>query len=125
MSETTALGIAAVARALAQQRGPTAEDRAIQAGIDAAMRGVIAEQVDPSEGRVKNPTEQRIPPHLMGKSPAPLGHLGNELLVIPRERGFAKEVPITSPSAKGSMVDNAIERLANSALPHGKESKAG
>ena len=54
-------GIAAVARALAKQRGPTDEDRRIQAGIDAAMRGVIAEQTDTSEGRVKNPTDQRIP----------------------------------------------------------------
>ena len=125
MSETTALGIAAVARALAQQRGPTEEDRAIQRGIDAAMRGVIAEQTDTSEGRVKNPTAQRIPPHLMGKSREPLPHFGNELLVIPPKWGFAPEIPITSPSAKGSMVDEAIERLANSALPHGRESKAG
>ena len=45
--------------------------------------------------------------------------------MIPRERGFAPEVPITSPSAKGSTVDDAIERLANSALPHGRESRAG
>jgi hypothetical protein len=116
MSETTALGIAAVARALAQQRGPTDEDRRIQAGIDAAMRGVIAEQTDTSEGRVKNPTDQRIPPHLMGKSREPLGHLGNELLVIPRERGFAPEVPITSPLPKGSFIEGVVNRMVDNAL---------
>lgn len=119
MSETTALGIAAVARALAQQRGPTEEDRRIQDGINKTMAQVIA---DP----VKNPTDQSIPPHLLsGKPREPLPHLGNELLVIPRERGFAPEVPITSPSAKGSMVDDAIKTLADAALPHGRESKAG
>jgi hypothetical protein len=86
MSETTALGIAAVARALAQQRGPTEEDRRIQDGINKTMAQVIA---DP----VKNPTDQSIPPHLLsGKPREPLPHLGNELLVIPRERGFAPEV---------------------------------
>jgi hypothetical protein len=41
MSDSTAVGIAAVARALAQQMGPSAEDRAIQDGIDATMRDVI------------------------------------------------------------------------------------
>ena len=42
MSETTALGMAAVARALAQQRGPTEEDRRIQDGINKTMAQVIA-----------------------------------------------------------------------------------
>lgn len=55
MSETTALGIAAVARALAQQRGPTAEDRRIQEGITKTMRAVVAEQTDTSPSRIKNP----------------------------------------------------------------------
>jgi hypothetical protein len=49
MSESTAVGIAAVARAMAQQMraegGPA--DRAIQAGIDATMRAVTADRYNP------------------------------------------------------------------------------
>ena len=77
----------------------------------------MAEQTDPSEGRIKNPTAQRIPPHLMGKSPEPLGHLGNELLVRPK--GWVEPTSVRTPPGQ-----DAIERLANAALPHGRESKA-
>lgn len=52
----------------------------------------------------------------MGKPREPLGHFGNELLVIPRGRGFAPEIPLVSPSAKGSMVDDVIGALCDQAL---------
>ena len=40
---TNDVALAAMAAALAQQMRPSEEDRRIQAGIDAAMRGVMAE----------------------------------------------------------------------------------
>ncbi len=85
---TNDVALAAMAAALAQQMRPSEEDRRIQAGIDAAMRGVIAEQIDPDPTRVKNPTAQGIPPHLQANRPKPPPGTGLEhaLLVIPPKR---------------------------------------
>ena len=78
---TSDVGLAAIARALAASIAPTDEERRIQAGIDATMRGVIA---DPR----KDPTAQGIPPHLLANRPKPPPGTGLEhaLLVIPPKR---------------------------------------
>ena len=89
---TSDVGLAAIARALAQSMGPTDEERRIQAGIDATMRAVIA---DP----VKDPTSQRIPDHLLTNQPKRQQGMGLEqaLLVIPPKRGWADPAPLASP----------------------------
>ena len=74
------VGLAAIARALTIA-GPTDEERRIQAGIDATMRGVIA---DPR----KDPTAQGIPPPSPDQSAKAATGTGLEhaLLVIPPKR---------------------------------------
>ena len=78
---TSDVGLAAIARALAQSLAPTDEERRIQRGIDATMKAVIA---DP----VKDPTSQRIPDHLLTNQPKRQQGMGLEhaLLVIPPKR---------------------------------------
>ncbi len=119
MSTTSDVGLAAIARALAQSMRPTEEDRRIQAGIDAAMRGVIAEQTSTDPTRIKNPTAQRIPEHLLTNQPKPPQlDLSQALLVIPPKRGsgWAEAAPLSSPPGQ-----ETIERIANALAPHGPE----
>ncbi len=117
---TSDVALAAMAAALTQQMRPTEEDRRIQAGIDATMRGVIAEQVDPDPTRVKNPTTQRIPEHLLTNQPKPPQGTGLDqaLLVIPPKRGtgWVDAAPLSSPPGQ-----ETIERIANALAPHGPE----
>ena len=81
---TNDVALAAMAAALTQQMRPSEEDRRIQAGIAAAMRGVIAEQVSIDPTRVKNPTTQRIPDHLLTNRPKPRQTTGLEhALLVP------------------------------------------
>ena len=109
---TTDIAMANLGRALA--RKPTAEELEIARGIDATIRAVAADRY--------NPVHRPASPTVTVQSGVQTKQ-ANELLVRPK--GWVEPTPITSPSAKGSMVDNAIERLANSALPHGRDSRAG
>jgi hypothetical protein len=107
MSDSTAVGIAAVARACAEQMGPSAEDRAIQAGIDATMRDVI-------KTRSYNPVL---------REPSPTVTVQSGVRVepgAPLARGWAEPPPLALPAGQ-----DAIERMTNAALPHGRTREKG
>jgi hypothetical protein len=104
-----AIAIANLARGLAQPSAGEIEDAArLQAGIDAAMRGVIASPYNP------NRLEQAAKVGVAGAVPAALG------APLARGTGWAEARPLALPAGQ-----DAIERLVNAVLPHGPESKAG
>jgi hypothetical protein len=102
MSDSTAIGIAGVARAMAEQMRETDEDRAIQAGIARTMRDVI---------RDRCPTAQQ---------PMPTVSVANAPRVVdadaPRGTGWRDPAPLASPSAPGSSTERAIAALTDHAL---------
>jgi hypothetical protein len=105
MSDSTALGIAAVARACAEHMRGTREERSIQAGIDATMREVIAT-------RGYNPVM---------REPSPTVTVASGVKVEPgaplaRGTGWAQEVPLAPPVKPGSMEDRVIGAMIDQAL---------
>jgi hypothetical protein len=104
---TEAIAFANLGRALA--RKPTEEEREIQRGIDATIRAVAADRY--------NPVHQPASPTVTVQSGVQTKQ-ANELLVRPK--GWVEPVPLAVPPGQ-----DAIERLANAALPHGRESRAG
>jgi len=105
-SGTTAVGVAAMANALSQQMRQDNDpaDRAIQAGIDAAMRGVVKDTFN----RAPSP----ILPKVTVSGAAPV----KEGIPLARGTGWAKEVPLVSPMPKGSFVEGVIGGMIDNAL---------
>ena len=88
---------------LAQPTAGEAEDAArLQAGIDASMRGVIADRY--------NPTVREASPKVCVVGAVPVSS-GAPLV---RGTGWAAERPLAMPPGQA-----AIERLVNAELPHG------
>ncbi len=103
MSTTSDVGLTAIARALRAVDAANEEDRRIQAGIDAAMRGVIAEQVSVDPTRIKNPTAPTHPPFTNQPKP-PQGTGLDQALLVPdhRNEGAAGQDPrrLADPQVK-------------------------
>jgi hypothetical protein len=109
--ETEAIAIANLARGLGQPSAGEAEDaRRIQAGIDVAMREVIA-----SAGHNPNRIDAPAKVGIAGAVPvAPSPPLTG------RGTGWQEPGPLASPPGQ-----DVIERLVNASLPHGAGSLAG
>jgi hypothetical protein len=111
---TEDVALARMGFALAPQ--PTAEELAIQEGIDRTMRDVIGDRYNPV---------LRAPSLKVAVQSGVQTTQATELLVTPPTRwGWAKEIPVTSPPGQ-----DVIERMVNAALPHGpdymREKKGG
>ena len=72
MSNSTAIGIAKVAAAMTElmQRNTSPADRAIQAGIDECMRGVIRQQTSQDPELAEVPNLARLRHRTQGRAPA-------------------------------------------------------
>lgn len=87
---------------------PTAEELAIQQGIDRTMRDLIADRY--------NPVLREASPTVTVQSGVRTTQ-ATELLVTPqRGTGWAREIPLASPPGQ-----DVIERLANTMQPHGPQ----
>ena len=90
-------------------------DRAIQAGIDQAMRDEIRVQTSMDPGARKCPTDQPNPPQL-GQRPAPEPDYGGPFCVVPsKRRGWQPEHPIRPPIEPGSLAEKVVERMIDQA----------
>jgi hypothetical protein len=121
MSESTAIGIAKVAAAMSEmmQANASPADRAIQAGIDECMRGVIRAQTSQSPNALKCPTH--LPDGVGPRRPAQDPDFGGPLCVVPsKRRGWQQEReigPVVKPESMEArvmdrMIDNACGPLA-------------
>jgi hypothetical protein len=99
---TADLGFVAIGKAAAR---PTTEQE-IQAGIDAAMRGVIADRWNPNALRR---------PDKVGVTNAPN--------VVTAGRGWQEECPLEPVVKPGSMEERVISQMIDAALPPGGEKK--
>ena len=98
MSDSTgAVGAMRVAQALTEQARQDANpaDRAIQAGIDATMRAVIADHIRGA-----------------GPSASPRSAIAEPV----RGTGWQKETPLVSPVPKGSFIEGVIGGMIDHAL---------
>src|SRR5262245_61065354 len=97
---TAELGMVAVGRAAAQQ--PTEQE--IQAGIDAAMRGVIAD-------RWTNPNALRAPEKVK---------VANAVQIADEQpkaaRGWVEPAKLESPMPKGSFIEGVVGGMIDRAL---------
>ncbi len=126
---STAIGIARVAAAMTElmQRNASPADRAIQAGIDECMRGVIRAQTSQDANALKCPTAQGpgTGPRVERK-PEP-GDLSKALLITPAGRGWRepKELgPVVQPgSMEERVLDGMIDNALGPALPKPKAEK--
>jgi hypothetical protein len=97
-------GYVAVGRAASRQ--PTEAE--IQRGIDAAMRGVIAD-------RWTNPNALRAPDNVKVAN-APV------VVTAGEGRGWQKEKALESPMPKGSFIEGAVGGMIDAVAPHGSGS---
>ena len=86
----------------------TEEERRVQAGIDATIRAVAADRY--------NPVWQPASPRVTVQS----GVKVDPGLPLDRGTGWREEAPLGIPPGQ-----EAIERLVNAMLPHGRDSRAG
>lgn len=119
--ETEAIAIANMTAGLAQpSEGEAADAARIQRGIDATMRGVIADRYDPT---------RREPAPTVTVAGAMRMKDGGELNIIPRSGGWAEPRPIESPVPKGSFVEGVIggmiDRTLGPAVPAAKPEAGG
>ena len=96
--DSTAVGIMNVARALSQQMQPTEEERRIQAGISATMAEVIKHDA-------RHNVHDR--PSILPSDAKPMGSVGST-------NGWRDAAPLAPPPGQ-----DLIERLVDTALPHG------
>ena len=130
MSDSTAIGIARVAAAMTElmQRNASPADRAIQAGIDECMRGVIRAQTSQLPNALKCPTAQDAG---TGRSGPNVNPFDTRLLVTPPTRGSGWQEPkelgpvVTPGSMEERVLDRMIDNALGPALPKPKAEKDG
>lgn len=133
MSDSTAIGIARVAAAFTEKMRAYASpaDKAIQAGIDECMRGVIKAQTSMDPNALKNPTG--LGPGTgprQERKPEP-GDLSKALLIVPAKRsgGWQQEHelgPVVKPdSMEARVLDRMIDNALGPAVPKTAAPKAG
>jgi hypothetical protein len=96
-------------RGVAFQRQAGADDAVLQAGIDAAMREVVARPYNPNALR---------PPDKVGIANAPV------VVTAGEGRGLVEPKELELVVRPGSMADRAISNLIDEALPPGAEKNA-
>jgi hypothetical protein len=127
--DSTAIGIARVAAALTEmmQSHASPADRAIQAGIDDCMRGVIKAQTSQDANALKCPTAQGPGTGRRVERPPEPGDLSKALLITPAGRGLpAGRGPVVTPgSMEERVLDRMIDNALGPALPKAAGPKAG
>ena len=129
MSDSTAIGIAKVAAAMAElmHRRTSPEDEAIQAGIRATMREVIRQQTSQDPNLLKCPTAIGPGPGRRQEPKREFGDLSRALL-SPAGRGWQEPREIGPPIEPGSVaekIQNALIDQACGPLKPKAEPKAG
>lgn len=114
---STAIGIARVAAAMTElmQRNASPADRAIQAGIDECMRGVIRQQTSQDPNMLKCPTALGPGTGPRVERPREFGDLSRALM-SPAARGWQEPREVGPVVTPGSMEERVLDRMIDNAL---------
>lgn len=126
MSNSTAIGIAKVAAAMTElmQRNTSPADRAIQAGIDECMRGVIRQQTSQDPNLLKCPTSLGSGTGRRVERPREFGDLSRALM-SPAARGWQEPREVEPPIKPGSVAEKVQNALIDQACGPLKPKAAG
>jgi hypothetical protein len=104
--ETGAVGLARIGHIMGAGREQTAEELAIQAGIDATMRAVVSQDAPYVSKMIARDAR-----------PEDLPRAAPTSVASSNRTGWAKETPLEPPlGAKGSYLDNLVGKMIDNTL---------